>query len=369
MWTTEKIRHQKSYFAEQRKNPTGKFTEFIVRTYYCIYKACWLRKGNYCLADSVNNYRIKNIVYEGFYNNQPDHDYNNVINDCKRYLMEMGYIRRKHQGAHEIIFINKPLDFLVPSEHATYLKKFGISEINMNSNSIKVTIHPITDEKTLTTLLNHMEDPNKYADPFEKSSSSTSFQKVLSTGISCERCEGYYLLRNGKYGYFLGCCNFPKCKSTKSISDITYSLLVQNGVHIYEVETSCWKCGKQIKLRSYFPQLDLLELQPDLAKVLDLSIIRLSIVDSLDQYLSMKYSEIYLHASKKAGFSYIANNCPYCHSLQGSQMTLSKVYDFLLTALENHLLSKYVVDTLSINDTILPKEEWKKIIDEVIKMH
>lgn len=37
-WSEEKIRSQKKYFKEQRLNPTGNFTEFVVRTFYYIYK-------------------------------------------------------------------------------------------------------------------------------------------------------------------------------------------------------------------------------------------------------------------------------------------------------------------------------------------
>ena len=49
----------------------------------------------FCLANEVSNYKIKSIIYEGFYNNQPDHDYSNVITDCKNYLVNMGYIYTK----------------------------------------------------------------------------------------------------------------------------------------------------------------------------------------------------------------------------------------------------------------------------------
>ncbi len=38
------------------------------------------------------------------------------------------------------------------------------------------------------------------------------------TGIKCKECDGYMLLQYGKYGPFLGCENFPECKSIKPIS-------------------------------------------------------------------------------------------------------------------------------------------------------
>ena len=41
-WDKEKIDYQKNYFKNERTEKKGKFTEFVVRTYYCIYKACSL---------------------------------------------------------------------------------------------------------------------------------------------------------------------------------------------------------------------------------------------------------------------------------------------------------------------------------------
>ena len=366
MWSKEKAQHQREYFSQQRRNPTGNFTEFVVRTYYCIDKACRAHKSNCCFADEVNNNKIKNIIYEGYYHNQPDHDFNAVIDDCKRNLMEMGYIHLEHRENREIIFLNKPLDFLAPGEHESYLQKFRIQKETENTGGVDVTFQPVTDQNTLTALLNHMINPDRCRDPFDQTPPEGTPKKVL-TDIPCDRCGGHYILRNGRYGLFFGCSNFPKCKNSKTVADVTYSLFAKNGIDLYEVEMPCWKCGKSIKLHSYFPQLDLIKTQPALAEALDLSVIRLSIVDSWDQYLTKKYKEIYLKASKKAGFSYVANNCPHCHSLQGSQMTLSKVYDFLLTALENHTLPDYVVETLDINEATLPKEEWREVIEAIME--
>jgi ssDNA-binding Zn-finger/Zn-ribbon topoisomerase 1 len=36
-------------------------------------------------------------------------------------------------------------------------------------------------------------------------------QKELDKGI-CPRCGGKLVERNGQYGRFLGCSNYPKCK-------------------------------------------------------------------------------------------------------------------------------------------------------------
>ncbi len=41
------------------------------------------------------------------------------------------------------------------------------------------------------------------------------------TSLKCERCSGSLVIRNGKYGSFYACENFPKCKFTKQITKDT----------------------------------------------------------------------------------------------------------------------------------------------------
>ncbi len=367
MWPEAKIQSQKKYFAAQRKQPTGNFTEYVVRTYYSIYKNCSKHQSNACPAREVSNYRIRNIVYEGFYNNQPDHDYQNVIENCKKHLIEMKYIHLAQQGQDDYIFVDKPLDFLLPGEHEVYLKKFGIEERSRSKAQVPYTIqyHAITDEDVAAALLNHMFDPEHYDDPFEEMHPSAA---APSENLSCELCDGHYVVRHGTHGAFFGCSNFPRCRSTKTIEEQTYAWFKKQGIRIYEVEQPCWKCGKPIKLRSYFPHLDLLLDQPELAQKLDLSIIRLSIVDTLDEYLSSKYQEIYPRFSKKFDGEYVANNCPYCHSLQGSTMSLKTAYDYLTERIRKRQpITEHIAEKVAVTETTLPKNDWKIIITEVLK--
>ena len=48
----------------------------------------------------------------------------------------------------------------------------------------------------------------------------------------CEKCGGKLVIRNGKFGSFYACENFPKCKFTKQITK--------------ETGVPCPKCGSQI---------------------------------------------------------------------------------------------------------------------------
>ncbi len=36
--------------------------------------------------------------------------------------------------------------------------------------------------------------------------------------IKCDQCSGRMIERNGKFGSFLGCSNYPRCKNTKKIN-------------------------------------------------------------------------------------------------------------------------------------------------------
>ncbi|MDF3001610.1 MAG: putative C-terminal domain of topoisomerase [Bacillota bacterium] len=367
MWSEQKIQSKKDYFAKQRKEPTGYFTEYVVRTYYSIYEGCSLHKSHSCPAREVSNYKIKDTVYAGFYNNQPDHDYNSVINDCKNHLINMGYIHLEQKGGNEFVFIDKPLDFLVPSEHESYLRRYGIldREFSEFKSRSDIQINPIKNQNKLTALLNHMIDPEHHLDPFDGMHISDTDS---SKGFSCELCDGHYIIRSGIHGTFFGCSNYPKCKSTKTIQDKTYSWLETHGIHIYEVEQPCWKCGKSIKLRSYFPHIDLISDQPELAKKLDLTIIRLGMIETLDKYLSSNYEEIYMRFSKQFNGEYMANNCPHCRSLQGSTMSLESMYHFLADAVrKQQALTSHISETIAVNEIFLSKKEWKDIVTEVLK--
>ena len=96
-WDRRKIQHKWAYFYAQRRRPTGNFTEFVVRTYYIIQGACRSRGADRCPAAAVASHRIKRAVYQGIYD-QPDHEAAAVIDDCKKHLVQMGYLRWEDGG-------------------------------------------------------------------------------------------------------------------------------------------------------------------------------------------------------------------------------------------------------------------------------
>ena len=58
---------------------------------------------------------------------------------------------------------------------------------------------------------------------------------IVAEGMKCEKCGGDMVLRNGKFGSFYACANYPACKYTKQRTK--------------EVGVPCPKCGSSIVVR------------------------------------------------------------------------------------------------------------------------
>ena len=46
-----------------------------------------------------------------------------------------------------------------------------------------------------------------------------TFEYVSNTGNHCPDCSSLLVTRNGKWGEFLGCTNYPDCRGTRKIDD------------------------------------------------------------------------------------------------------------------------------------------------------
>ena len=126
-WTEEKIQKQKRYFSEQRINPTGNFTEFVVRTYYLIYRECRKSVDGVIKSSFTHKKEVIFAVYAELCD-QPDHMGREIVGNCVTALKEMGYIGFKKIENQWHIYIKKELDFLKPGEHQVYIKKYYIGE-------------------------------------------------------------------------------------------------------------------------------------------------------------------------------------------------------------------------------------------------
>lgn len=69
-----------------------------------------------------------------------------------------------------------------------------------------------------------------------------SLKVAIPTGEKCPKCDSELLLRKGRYGEFIACSNFPKCKYTKNT----------DGTEIEgpeETDQKCEKCGSTMVIK------------------------------------------------------------------------------------------------------------------------
>lgn len=116
-------------------------------------------------------------------------------------------------------YVSKDGKYLLPTELGRkvteYLDKFFSSVIN-----VKFTAYM---ENRLDDIASNNDDwhdvVNSFWDGFSKllsKSDASGFSlraEPVETDIVCDKCGHKMLLRDGKYGKFLGCSNFPKCKN------------------------------------------------------------------------------------------------------------------------------------------------------------
>ncbi|MEA2029852.1 MAG: type I DNA topoisomerase [Campylobacterota bacterium] len=70
-----------------------------------------------------------------------------------------------------------------------------------------------------------------------------SLKVAIPTGEKCPDCDdGDLLLRKGRYGEFIACSNFPKCKHTKNIGD-------KEAPKVEKSDEKCDKCGADMVIK------------------------------------------------------------------------------------------------------------------------
>jgi len=70
-----------------------------------------------------------------------------------------------------------------------------------------------------------------------------SLKVAIPTGENCPKCKSELLLRKGRYGEFIACSNFPKCKYTKNT----------DGTEVEgpeETDEKCEKCGSMMVIKN-----------------------------------------------------------------------------------------------------------------------
>ncbi len=122
-------------------------------------------------------------------------------------------------------YCTKDGKFLVPTElgkkMTAYLEKFFNSVIN-----VKFTAYM---ENRLDDIAENKDEWHSVVESFwsgfkgllenADSSSVTMKAEPIETDIVCEKCGHKMLIREGRYGKFLGCSNFPKCRNVKPLEN------------------------------------------------------------------------------------------------------------------------------------------------------
>lgn len=94
-------------------------------------------------------------------------------------LMNIKFTAQMEEHLDEVEFKGKKWEDIVDDFYKDFI--VHLNEANINSKSIKAEAEP--------------------------------------SGILCEKCGGMMVYREGKFGRFLACCNYPQCKNTQNIDE------------------------------------------------------------------------------------------------------------------------------------------------------
>ena len=122
-------------------------------------------------------------------------------------------------------YTEKEGKYLKPTELGrkitAYLNKFFASVINvkftayMEGRLDDIAVKEEDWHSVVASFWNGFEHLLERAD----ASSVTMKEPPKETDIICEKCGHKMLIRNGRYGEFLACSNFPKCKNTRQLNE------------------------------------------------------------------------------------------------------------------------------------------------------
>jgi len=146
-----------------------------------------------------------------------------------------------------------------------------------------------------------------------------------------------------------------------------YDHLLQSGIKIYKYRKTCWKCGKQTDIYTYFlgKQLESemgKEYMPHRYYIKNGNLfdrIGLGSITALDKYLATIYPTIKVKFSKQMGESYYMNCCQYCDAHQGINYTVYRPIELMET--ENINIKKYECNSIDIELIGLNKTKIKDL--------
>lgn len=149
----------------------------------------------------------------------------------------------------------------------------------------------------------------------------------------CPQCHSKLVLRNGMYGEFYGCSNFPNCRYTESVEPyVDFSVHAEtiyfyNHLNILSGKRECFSCKKKTTVSGLVliegetinengDEVDILSWHGYDMYILPWSEIFEKLSNEIQRMIQMKYP-IKEKYSKVLKQKYYANVCEHCGCLQG----------------------------------------------------
>lgn len=178
--------------------------------------------------------------------------------------------------------------------------------------------------------------------------------------IGCVSCDGYYKIRDGRYGTFAGCSNYPRCKSSIPLFKYVANYVEKYGINIYRWERQCYKCGNVTHVYSYYLNYDL----SDMDEVFNSwGNVGLGDFGYIDKILSEQISSIKLQYSRTTNSRYIANSCEHCSALQGRNYIVDDPHEIMQSLWHDHTMDQYLFKTINVDNVSALKPDLIRIFD------
>ena len=165
--------------------------------------------------------------------------------------------------------------------------------------------------------------------------------------IRCRQCAGYYKVRDGKFGVFAGCSNYPACRSTLKLHELVMAYIQEKGIRIYRWNKVCWKCGKETPVYSYYLGYELEELDEYLGSF---GMVGLGELPCVDQILEKEIPSIQPRYSNTIKSRYTANTCIHCGAMQGRNYVVEDPHEIMDELMFHHDMEKYYDRTIRMED-------------------
>ena len=118
-------------------------------------------------------------------------------------------------------FLEKPVSEFV--SYIVFSERCTLKKVPADTSDVIIVRRPDMLKKLKATLkttptkytFNDIQKKKKKLQPLTNKDDAEKQQHIINIQNKCPFCGGELTLRNGKYGRFWGCSNYPKCKFTR----------------------------------------------------------------------------------------------------------------------------------------------------------